>query len=138
MRVLAVDPGAKRLGLAISDPTGTFARPLGVITHISRREDGLRIAALAAENQAELIVIGQSLDEDGQPTVEGRRAVRLAREIQALTPIPVKLWDESFSTQIARQTRLVQGVPKKKRRGHLDDVAATVILQSYLDAAHNE
>jgi putative Holliday junction resolvase len=133
MRILAIDPGSKHLGVAISDPTGTLARPLEVIRHTSRMEDSQRIAALAAEHQAELILIGQSLDEEGIPTLEGRRAARLAKAIQSLTPIPVLLWDESFSTSTARQARIAQGVPKKKRRVHLDDAAAAIILQSYLD-----
>lgn len=133
MKILAIDPGSKHLGVAISDPTATLARPLGVIRHTSRMEDSRRIAALAAEHQAELIIIGQSLDEEGVPTLEGRRAARLAKAIQSLTHIPVVLWDESFSTSSARQARIAQGVPKKKRRGHLDNAAAAMILQSYLD-----
>ncbi len=133
MRILAIDPGSKNLGIAISDPTGNLARPLGVIRHTSRIQDSQRIAALAEEHQAELILIGQSLDEEGQPTFEGRRAARLAKAIQSYTNIPVLLWDESFSTSTARQARIAQGVPRKKRRGHLDEAAAAIILQSYLD-----
>lgn len=134
MRILAVDPGSKHLGIALSDPTGTLARPLGVIKHISRLEDGRRITALAAEHQAELILVGQSLDEEGIPTLEGRRAARLASVIRSLTAIPILLWDESFSTSAARQARIAQGASKKKRRGHLDEAAAAIILQSYLDS----
>jgi len=73
MRILSVDPGQKRIGIAISDPTATIANPLTVLQHISRPVDAAVIAALAAEHQAGLIVVGQSLDEQGQPTLEGRR-----------------------------------------------------------------
>lgn len=134
MRVLAVDPGAKRLGLAISDLSGTIANPLMVIGHVSRPVDAATIAALAAENHAGLIVVGQSLDEDGQPTLEGRRAFRLAAAIRGQTDLPVVLWDEMDSTQVATAARRAFGSSRRKRGDHLDDLAATVILQSFLDA----
>ena len=134
MRILAVDPGEKRLGIAISDPSGTIANPLTVLKHVSRPLDAAAIAQLAAENQAGLIVIGQSLDEDGLPTPEGRRAGRLAEAVQGQTDLPVVLWDESGSTQEARSARLALGASRRKRGGHLDDLAATYILQTYLDA----
>ena len=134
MRILAVDPGEKRLGIAISDPSGTIANPLTVLKHVSRPLDAANIAQLAAENQAGLIVIGQSLDEDGLPTPEGRRAGRLAEAVQGQTDLPVVLWDESGSTQEARSARLALGASRRKRSGHLDDLAATYILQTYLDA----
>jgi putative Holliday junction resolvase len=134
MRILAVDPGEKRLGIAISDPTGTIANPLAVLEHISRPLDAAAIAQLAIEQQAGKIIVGQALDENNVPTPEGRKAARLAEAIQAQTELPVELWDESGSTQAAQQARRAMGVSRKKRSGHMDDVAATVILQSYLDA----
>ncbi len=134
MRVLGIDPGAKRLGLAISDLSGTIANPLTVIGHISRPVDAAAIAAIAVENQAGLIVVGQSLDEEGQPTQEGRRASRLAAAIRGQTSLPVVLWDEADSTQSALAARRALGSSRRKRRGHLDELAATVILQSFLDA----
>lgn len=134
MRILAVDPGEKRLGIALSDPTQTIANPLTVLKHVSRPVDAATIALLARENAAVLIVVGQSLGEDGQPTPEGRRAARLAEAIREQTHLPVVLWDESGSTAAARQARIAMGVPRRKRRGHLDDLAATFILQTYLDA----
>ena len=66
MRVMGVDHGEKRIGLAISDLTGTIAGPLSVIKHVSRAVDAALVAALAAEHQAELIVVGQSFDEEGR------------------------------------------------------------------------
>lgn len=134
MRILAVDPGEKRLGIAISDPSGTIANPLTVLKHISRPLDAAAIAQLARENQAGLIVIGQAIDEDGLPTPEGRRAGRLAEAVQGQTDLPVVLWDESGSTREARSARLAMGASRRKRSGHLDDLAATYILQTYLDA----
>ncbi len=134
MIILAVDHGEKRIGLAVSDPTATIANPLTVIQHVSRVVDAAQVVALAAGHGAGLIVVGQSFAEDGQPNQAGRRAARFAEALRQQTALPVELWDESFSTQTARAARLQMGVSRKKRAGHLDEMAATVILQSYLDA----
>ncbi len=133
MRILAVDHGEKRIGLAISDSTGTIANPLKVIEHVSRVIDAAQVAEVATQNQAELIVVGQSFDEEGRPNLAGRRAARFAEVLKAQTQIPIVLWDESFSTQDARAARVELGVSRKKRSGHLDELAAVMILQSYLD-----
>ncbi|NQU31396.1 MAG: Holliday junction resolvase RuvX [Anaerolineae bacterium] len=134
MRILAVDPGQKNIGLALSDETATIANPLTIIKHIKREIDAAQVATIATEKEAELIVIGQSLDENGKPNFEGRRSARFAKALRTQTDLPIKLWDESYSTQYARQARIQMGLSRKKRSGHLDDIAATVILQSYLDA----
>lgn len=133
MRILAVDHGEKRIGLALSDPSGTLAGPLKVIQHISRLADAALVAALAAEQDAGLIVVGQSFDEEGHPNAAGRSAARFAEVLKTQADIPVVLWDESFSTQDARRARIASGAPRKKRSGHLDELAAVIILQSYLD-----
>ena len=134
MRVLAVDHGEKRIGLALSDPTATIASPLKVIEHVSRLMDAAQVANLAHENEAGLIVVGQSFDEEGLPNLAGRRAAKFAQALQEQSQIPVVLWDESFSTQDARATRIELGVSRKKRGGHQDALAAVVILQSYLES----
>jgi putative Holliday junction resolvase len=137
MRILAVDHGEKRIGIALSDPTATIASPLKVIEHVSRVIDAAQVAELAVQNEAVLIVIGQSFDEDGNPNPAGRRAGRFAEELKNQTNIPIELWDESFSTQDARAARIQLGVSRKKRAGHQDALAAVVILQSYLEARRN-
>ena len=134
MRILAVDPGSKNIGLAISDPTGTIASPLTILKHVSRSDDASKIIQLAVEYKAELIIVGQALDDDGVPNFEGRKAARLAGALRAQTDLQVGLWDESFSTRTAQKARRELGSPKQKHKGHMDDLAATVILQSYLDA----
>ncbi len=134
MRILAVDHGEKRIGLALSDPTATIASPLTIIKHVSRMLDAAQVANLAHENEAGLIVIGQSFDEEGLPNLAGRRAAKFAEALQEQTQIPVVLWDESFSTQDARATRIELGVSRKKRAGHHDSLAAVVILRSYLES----
>ena len=134
MRILAVDHGEKHIGLALSDPSATIASPLRVIKHTSRLMDAAQVASLASENDAALIVVGQSFDEEGRPSLAGRRAARFAEALKDQTHLPVILWDESFSTQDARAVRIEMGVSRKKREGHMDELAAVMILRSYLDA----
>lgn len=138
MRILAVDHGEKRIGLALSDPTATIASPLKIIHHVSRVIDAAQVADLAAQHEVGLIVVGQSYDEDGNPNPAGRRAGRFADELRNQTNIPIEMWDESNSTQIARAARIELGVSRKKRSGHQDEYAAVVILQSYLEAKRNQ
>ena len=134
MRILAVDHGEKRIGLALSDPTATIASPFKVINHVSRLMDAAQVANLAAENEVALIVIGQSYDEAGNPNLAGRRAAKFAEALKEQTQISIVLWDESFSTQDARATRIEMGVSRRERSGHMDELAAVMILKSYLDA----
>lgn len=134
MRVLAVDHGEKRIGLAVSDPSATIASPLTVLKHVSRLMDAAQVASLGYELDVSLIVVGQSFDEEGLPNLAGRRAAKFAEALKEQTQIPVVLWDESFSTQDARATRIELGVSRKKRAGHHDSLAAVVILQSYLES----
>ena len=137
MRILAVDHGEKRIGVALTDATGTIATPLKVVEHTSRAIDAAQVAELAVQNDAVLIVIGQSFDDDGNPNPAGRRAGRFADELKNQTDLPIELWDESFSTQDARAARIELGVSRKQRAGHQDLFAAVVILQSYLESKRN-
>jgi putative holliday junction resolvase len=127
--VLAIDPGEARIGLAISDPTGTIARPLEVVRHTSRAVDVQAILARAARHGAGAIVVGIALDSEGEIGPQARRGVRLAEALRERTDLPVESWDESGSTEAAR-------------RGGRDDPmldarAAAVILQEYLDARNS-
>ena len=134
MRILAVDHGEKRIGLALSDETAAIASPHKVIEHVSRAIDAAQVAEIAVQNNVKLIVIGQSFDEEGNPNPAGRRAGRFADELRNQTNIPIELWDESFSTQDARAAQIQLGISRKKRSGHQDAFAAVVILQPYLEA----
>ena len=104
-----------------------------MIEHQSRSKDALAIYALAQEHKAVLILIGQQLDWDGTLNPQSGKSIRLAEEIQTLGEIPVNLWDEFGSTQKAQESRRQMNVSRKNRSGHLDQVAAAVILQTYLD-----
>ena len=134
-RVLGIDPGEKRTGLALSDPTRTIATAIGVIEHRSRAEAVKKILRQAEEHQAVIILIGHPLDDDGEENPQSRKSSRLAEQIRKEGSIPVLLWDEYGSTQQARQTRRDMAVSRQKRSGHLDEVAAVIILQDFLDSA---
>jgi putative Holliday junction resolvase len=134
MRILAIDPGEKFIGLAISDPTGTIAGPLTVLRHRSREADAAAIARLAAAHGVARLVVGQATDAAGAPTtLQARRAANLAATLRTLSGLPVVLWDETGSTQKALQAWQMMGAARRRQR-RPDAVAATVILQSYLDA----
>jgi len=133
MRILGVDPGDQRIGIALSDPGETIASPLTVLRHVSRMLDAAAIAQIARDHQVELILVGQSLDEDGSPTPQGRKAGRLAEAIRGQTQVPVEMWDEYGSTQMVRGARIRMGTARNMRKGHMDEHAAAAILQSYLD-----
>ncbi len=133
-RLLAVDPGEKRIGLAVSDESGTIANPLQVLTHVSRAADAAAILRIANECKVIGIVIGLALGGEGEETPAARHAARLADALRERGPLPVFLWDESGSTQEARAARQELGLSRKRRAGHQDSLAAAVILQSYLDA----
>lgn len=124
-RILAVDPGEVRLGIAISDPSGTIARPLETLYHQSRAADAEAILAIAHEHAAALILVGVAYDEGGQTGPQARKALRLAEAIQSIGTLPVETWDETGSTLVALRN--------KERDTNLDARAAAVILQDYLD-----
>ncbi|MDX9849802.1 MAG: Holliday junction resolvase RuvX [Anaerolineaceae bacterium] len=133
-KIMAIDPGTERIGVAISDMTATIANPLTVIKHVQRTKDAEQIIAIAVENSVRLIVVGQAFYSNGEPNPSGRKSARLADEIKQMTDIPVILWDEFESTQRAKKAREAMGVRRKHRMTHMDDLAATIILQSYLDS----
>jgi putative Holliday junction resolvase len=89
---------------------------------------------VALDNDASAIIVGQSLDLDGKTSLAGRRAARLAAAVRTQVDIPVVLWDESYSTQEAQRVGVELNLPRRKRSGHMDEIAATVILQTYLDS----
>jgi len=137
VRVLALDVGERRVGIAIGDPTGTVARPLQALVRGSREEDFAAITALVAEHDVGLVVVGQPLSLDGTEGPQARRVARYAEALAAMLPVPVVAWDERFTT-VAAEDILRQNRRQKKRqartRGEVDSIAAAVILQGYLDS----
>jgi len=138
MRILAVDPGERKIGLAISDPVGIVARPLATLDHTARMDDAARIVAAAQENNAQMIVVGIALEAGGEIGAAARHAERLAEALRELTSVPVVLHDESLSTQIAQDAMLASGRRQHARRTQIHAASAAAILQSYLDAHSSE
>ncbi len=131
---MAIDLGEKRIGIALSDESRIVAKAHTVLSRKSRKEDFRRYAAIIADQQIALLVMGLPIPLSG---VEGQRAawVRdytadLARHID----IPIEFWDESFSTKQAETSLRVRDQRGKKFKQRLDAVAAAFILQDYLDA----
>nr|HID12730.1 Holliday junction resolvase RuvX [Anaerolineae bacterium] len=139
MRILGLDVGERRVGIAVSDPTGTVARPLQTLARGSREEDFAVIAALVAEHDVRLIVVGRPLSLDGAEGPQARRVTRYAEALAASLPVQVISWDERFTTVTAEE--ILRRSRKKKRRartkGEVDAIAAAVILQSYLDSQNS-
>ena len=133
MRLLSVDPGEKRIGIAVTDEGGTIALPLEVIEHQSRHLDAIRIIHLAEENHVERILIGCALGTDGELSASGRSAKKLAEEVERTGKIIVELVDEYGTTNVVQQAALSMGLRREKRRSHRDELAAVVILQQYLE-----
>jgi putative Holliday junction resolvase len=138
VRILGLDPGERRIGIAISDPTGTLAHPLQTLVRGSREEDFAAIAALVVEHDVELVVVGWPLSLDGTEGPQARRVARYTDALAACLPVPVVSWDERFTTaaadEILRQIRGRKGRRRARARGQVDAIAAAVILQSYLDS----
>jgi len=131
-RILGLDPGARRIGVALADPTGTIASPHAVIDR--RAEDVAdAVQRLCSEYQVDLIVVGlpTSLSGHEGPAVEAARDV--GRIVAEATGLPIEYHDERFTTVTAEAALLEGGVRREKRRDVRDKVAAAVILQSYLD-----
>jgi putative Holliday junction resolvase len=138
-RVLAIDWGEKRIGIAISDEMGMFARPFTIIKAGSYLENAKQIVEIADTQQVMLIVIGVTYYGSGELSPSGRRADRLGEAIKRFSEIPVIHFNESRSTQEAKDIQITIGSARKDRKGHLDSQAAAIFLQKYLDEeCHHE
>lgn len=124
-RILGVDPGDVRIGVAISDPTQMIARPLEVIIHRSRPDDVLAILEIAEAEHAGEIVVGIPYGLDPEPGPQARKALRFVKALQAASKLSIHTWDESGSSQAAASL---------DSKGPIDALAAAVILQEFLDA----
>lgn len=134
MRVLALDVGDRRVGVAVSDPLGMCARPLTVVVRRSREQDYGAISALVDEYEVSRVVVGHPLELHGEVGPQARRVERYAAGLAEHLAVPIVLWDERLSTSEAERMLHEAGESSRQYRGRLDAVAAAVILQSYLNA----
>ena len=133
-RVLAIDPGSRRVGVAVSDPSATIAQPLTVIAASPEATLVQRLSALAREEQASELVVGLPRRLDGSLGPEAQAARSLADELRRATGLAVTLVDERLTSAAAERALLSGGASRARRRQLSDQVAATMILQSFLDS----
>ncbi len=137
-RVLAIDFGAKRIGLAISDPLGITGQGLPTRERTRMEEDLRHIDTLLEEYGIERVIVGNPIGHAGNETGMSGRAREFAEKLRRRLPCLVELWDERLTTVIANRVLRESGMGVVKRRHAVDRVAATVLLQSYLDYHCNE
>lgn len=134
MRVLALDIGEKRIGLAVSDPSGSVATPLKVLATQSVLGDSRLLVNIAADYEVELVVVGLPLSLDGTEGKQAAEVRRIAAHLAKSLPIPFEFFDERLSSAAAKRAMTEAGVSDKAKRGSVDMVAASLFLQSYLDS----
>lgn len=132
MKILAVDPGGKRTGLAISDPEERMALALPALEMKGNGSDADRVAAAARDRGAELIVIGLPLNMNGTEGPRARAARTFAEEVRVASGLPVETWDERLSTAEADDRLRAAGLNRRERARRSDSAAAIVILESFL------
>lgn len=131
--LIGIDAGTKTLGLALSDITRTIASPLTVIRRTKFKDDAAQLLRIAAEHRIDGFVLGLPTNLDGTagPRVQATRA--FARNLNALSELPILLWDERLSTAAAERTLLEADASRRRRAQVIDKLAATIILQGALD-----
>lgn len=133
MRILAIDPGRVRLGLALSDPSGIIAQPLEVMIRRSPGEDLKALRHLMDKHAVELVLIGLPRLLNGSVDAAAREAQAFGAEVAEATGRPVEYWDERLTTVAAERLLVAHGKRRRDRRATVDRVAAALLLQSYLD-----
>jgi putative Holliday junction resolvase len=134
VRALGIDLGSKRIGVALSDSAGTMATPYEVVPRSGdRARDHRRIAALAEEAGAECLVVGLPLSLDGSVGPAATAALAEADELAAATGLAVETWDERLTTVSADRDLLALSMKAPARRRVVDKVAASIMLQAWLD-----
>ncbi|HEY7202524.1 MAG TPA: Holliday junction resolvase RuvX [Candidatus Dormibacteraeota bacterium] len=131
---MAVDLGSRRVGIAVSDPTGTIAQPLSTVPAEPAETLVERLAELAGEQEATMLVVGLPRRLDGGQGPEAKAARALAGDLRRASGLPVELVDERMTSVAAERALLAGGASRARRRALSDQVAAALILQSYLDA----
>lgn len=139
VRVVGIDLGERRIGVAVSDPSGTLARPLKTIERGMSDAEAVEqvratIAELAAEDEVDSVVVGLPARLDGSPNRQTHRVATMVQLLSARLSIPVHTYDERLSSREAEERLALREKDWRKRKAKLDAAAAAVILQDYLDA----
>jgi len=132
VRVVGLDLGSRRIGVAVSDPTGTLASPYEVVERSPQSH--AKIAKIVEEVEAERVVVGLPLSLSGKDGPAATSARAEAAELQAVLPVPVELYDERLTTVSANRSMMDMKMKADARRRVVDKVAAAVMLQSWLES----
>jgi len=136
-RILGVDYGSKRIGLAISDPGGIIATPVRT-EHCSGEDEGIaKVVAACTELKADKMVIGLPLNMNGSHGPQAEKVTAFAEKLKSLLDIPLEMWDERLSSVSAERVLIDAGTSRRRRKEVIDKLAAQIMLQNYLDA-HTE
>jgi putative holliday junction resolvase len=133
-RILAMDVGKRRIGLAISDPLGITAQGLSTLERTTIREDLTRLAELTAEREVSLYLIGEPLHMSGDKSRQAQYIRDFAERLTQVTGVPVQFWDERLTTVQAQRVLKESGISIEKRARAVDKLAAVILLESYLDS----
>jgi putative Holliday junction resolvase len=134
-RVMAVDWGERRIGIALSDESRVIASPYDAIKRGNSLDRDLdRIADIASEKEVDLIIFGLPMRLDGSMGPAARGAMEVVEKLRGRTPVEVQAWDERLSTAAAERALISGDVSRSKRRQKIDQVAAALFLQTYLDS----
>lgn len=132
-RILALDLGARRIGVAVSDPLGFTAQGLETIQRGNHRGDMETLQRLTKQYEVGMVLVGQPLNMSGTSGVQAQKAEFFAEQLQKRLGIDVKLWDERLTTAEAQRVLKLSGVSLEKRKAAIDRMSAVILLQSYLD-----
>jgi putative Holliday junction resolvase len=141
MRLIGLDYGTKTIGVALSDALGLTAQPIETITRKSSnklRQTLARIEALINENQVEKIVLGNPKNMNNTEGDRVAETLQFKEQLERRTGLPVVLWDERLTTAESERILMASGVRRENRKSVIDQMAASIILQSYMDAHGNE
>jgi putative Holliday junction resolvase len=138
LRILAIDYGRKRIGLAISDPLGITAQPLPTIVEKSPEKVFQRLAGIIQDMEVEEVVVGLPLQLDGLEGLAAQEVKRFAQTLSKTLSVPVRLADERLTSALATKLLTLSGYRGKKKKEKVDTVAAQAILQTYLDTKRQE
>ena len=133
MRVIGLDVGDKRIGIAVSDPTGFLASAERVLKRVSIAKDVAALAGMVQEFEAEAIIVGLPLHLSGRSGTQAESVQNFIERLKPHITVPVVFWDERLSTKGARVLLVEAGMRPAQRSARIDAAAAAVILQSYLD-----
>ena len=138
MRALALDIGERRIGVAVSDPSGTVATPLRVLDTALVMRDALVLQRVVDDYEVEVLVVGLPLSMDGSEGPQAAAVRRIAARLAGSVSVPIEFFDERLSSTQAKRAMTEAGVSDKAKRGSVDMVAASLFLQSYLDARRDQ